>query len=71
MTAVMKAIPGIIHDGAFAVDAETSQLLLGADAYTKKDENILEFAQAIWDRRREEAAKKLYVPGEQKLVIAK
>jgi hypothetical protein len=60
----------IVYDGPFAVNGETGDLIIGNDAYTKKEENILMFAQDIMQRR--QAPKKeegLYVP-EKKIILA-
>lgn len=61
----------IILDGPFAVDGETGQLLLGNDAYSKKEENILAFASEIMQKRM--AANKpsegLIVPEEKKIIL--
>lgn len=46
----------IVFDGPFAVEGDSGQLILGADAYKKKDDNVLMFAQQILERRREERA---------------
>lgn len=44
----------IVFDGPFAVEGDSGALILGADAYKKKDDNVLMFAQQILERRREE-----------------
>jgi hypothetical protein len=46
----------ILFDGPFAVEGDSGKLILGAEAYTKKDDNVLMFAQQIMERRREERA---------------
>lgn len=71
----------IVFDGPFAVEGDTGRLILGAEAYTKKEDNILMFAQDILNRRVDEGklvpqdglmvpGKELYVPEEKKIVIA-
>jgi hypothetical protein len=60
----------ISFDGPFAVDGDTGALILGPDAYKKKEDNILMFAQQILERRRNERETALIVPDEKKIVIA-
>lgn len=57
----------IEQDGAFAINGETGQLLFNGEAYTKKEDNILMFAEEIKARR--PAKKELIVP-EKKIILA-
>ena len=61
----------MIHDGAFAVDPNTSQLLLGQDAFEKKEQNILDFARDILEKRQATKQEQLILPEEKKIVIAR
>ena len=56
-------------DGAFAIDQNNSRLLMNEDAYAKKEDNILMFAEEIKSRRGSEP-EALYVPEEKKIVLA-
>lgn len=67
----------LVFDGPFAVDSETGALILGADAYAKKEDNILMFAQEILQRRQSERKAgfvdvmgDLITPEEKKIIIA-
>lgn len=67
----------LVFDGPFAVDGETGALILGADAYAKKEDNILMFAQQILERRQSErktgfvdAMGDLITSEEKKIIIA-
>ena len=71
MSAIIKEFPDMIHDGAFAVDASTSQLILGQDAFIKKEENILNFAREILEKRQEAKKEQLILPEEKKIVIVR
>jgi hypothetical protein len=71
MSAIIKEFPEMIHDGAFAVDTSTSQLILGQDAFIKKEENILNFAREILEKRQEVKKEQLILPEEKKIVIAR
>jgi len=59
----------IEFDGPFAVDGETGQLIVGPDAYKKKEDNILMFAQDIIQRRRATEQEGIVVP-DKKIIIA-
>lgn len=59
----------IEFDGAFAVDGETGQLIVGPDAYKKKEDNILMFAQDIIQRRRAAEQESIVVP-DKKIILA-
>lgn len=56
----------IEFDGAFAINGDTGQLLFNMDAYRKKEDNILMFADEIKERRGE----KLILPEEKKIILA-
>ena len=71
MSAIIKEFPDMIHDGAFAVDASTSQLILGQDAFIKKEENILNFAREILEKRQEAKKEQLILPEEKKIVMVR
>ena len=71
MSHVIKYFPNMIHDGAFAVDPNTSQLLLGQDAFEKKEQNILDFARDILEKRQATKQEQLILPEEKKIVIAR
>lgn len=62
----------IVFDGPFAVNGETGELIMGNDAYAKKEDNILMFADEIVSRRRgaNDPNGGLYVPEEKKIIIA-
>jgi hypothetical protein len=57
-------------DGAFAIDQDTSRLLMNEDAYLKKEENILMFAEEIKARRSNDQSEPLYVPEQKKIILA-
>lgn len=59
----------IEYDGPFAVDGDTGQLIVGPDAYKKKEDNILMFAQDIIQRRRATEQEGIVVP-DKKIIIA-
>lgn len=71
MSAILKEFPNMIHDGGFAVDVNTSQLVLGQDAFIKKEENILQFAREILEQRQSTKQEQLILPEEKKIVIAR
>ena len=52
----------IVHDGAFAIDAEQGRLLFNEDAYAKKEDNILHLANEILLNRKNKVT-------EQKLIL--
>ena len=56
-------------DGPFAVDSATGNLILGAESYAKKEENILMFAADIIQRRKASEQEGLVVP-DKKIIIA-
>lgn len=56
-------------DGPFAVDSVTGALILGPDAYKKKEENILMFAKDILARRQEQKQEGIVVP-DKKIILA-
>lgn len=70
MSHVLANFPDMIHDGSFAIDGDTKKILLGQDAYNKKEENILMFARDIMARRRESQESALIMPEEKKIVLA-
>lgn len=59
----------VTFDGPFAVDSTTGELIIGPDAYAKKEENILMFAQDILARRQTQKQEGILLP-EQKIVLA-
>lgn len=60
----------IVFDGPFAVEGDSGALVLGEDAYRKKEDNILMFAQQILEKRRAERQNEVYVPDEPKIILA-
>jgi len=74
MDAIMREFPKMRNDGPFAVDADTSSIVLGADAYVKKDENIIIFGMELMEKKKQEIAeqveKTLYIPEPKKIVFA-
>jgi hypothetical protein len=60
--------PELAFDGAFAVEGETGNLIVGPDAYKKKEENILMFAKEIMTRRQEQK-EGILVP-DKKIILA-
>jgi hypothetical protein len=51
MSYLFHQLPDVVIDGAFAVDGSTGDLIMGPEAYKKKEENILMFAKDILERR--------------------
>lgn len=60
----------IEFDGAFAINGDTGQLLFNMDAYKKKEDNILMFAEEIKERRGNTTESGLIVPEEKKIILA-
>jgi hypothetical protein len=60
----------IEFDGPFAVNGESGELIMGPDAYAKKEENIMMFAADIIQRRKAKEQEGLYVPEEKKIILA-
>ena len=62
----------IEFDGAYAINGDTGQLLFNLDAYKKKEDNILMFADEIRARRGDEIGTEsgLIVPEEKKIILA-
>jgi hypothetical protein len=60
----------IEFDGAFAINGETGELLFNMDAYRKKEDNILMFAEEIKERRGNTNESGLIVPEEKKIILA-
>lgn len=59
----------IVIDGPFAVNGETGDLIMGPDAYAKKEENILMFARDILAKRQNSTHNQLFVPEEKKIIL--
>lgn len=72
MVGVFNALgsSSISFDGPFAVDSVTGDLITGQDAYAKKEENVLAFAQEILGRRQQAKQEGIVVP-DKKIIIAK
>ena len=52
MARIFQFLTEVTVDGPFAVDSETGNLILGPEAYKKKEDNILMFADEIVARRK-------------------
>lgn len=62
-------------DGGFAINGDTGKLLLNQEAYRKKEDNILMFANEIYSRRTREKNvasidREFIMPDEKKIIIA-
>lgn len=62
-------------DGGFAIDQDKGRLLMNEEAYKKKEENILMFANEIYSRRARAKNvatldQELVVPEEKKIILA-
>lgn len=69
MTYVLRFFPAMVHDGAFAINQFDGTMLFGPDAYIKKDDNVLMFAQDILAKRQQERSGKLIVPEEKQIYL--
>lgn len=64
-----KLADEVAFDGPFAVDGATGNLIIGQDAYKKKEDNILMFAKDILGRRQEQKQEGILVP-EKKIILS-
>lgn len=60
----------IEFDGAYAINGDTGQMLFNMDAYKKKEDNILMFAEEIKSRRGDTNESGLIVPEEKKIILS-
>lgn len=68
MAHLFHHVTEVVIDGAFAVNGETGALIVGPDAYKKKEDNILMFARDIMERRQGQQ-EGILVP-DKKIIIA-
>lgn len=71
MVLIFKALfdVGVEFDGPFAVNGNSGELIIGENAYAKKEDNILMFAQDILQRRHASQQESIVVP-DNKIIIA-